>query len=189
MTRTPCSTPTSVDDAPAGARFDSRSARFAGTVTDSLGSDHPGVYRRHSAGLADSWRVATAIVCQGPAATVSRGPGVARWNRRLHARERPRGALLPDHDRHLPPSGPAPSGARALERAADAASVSGHRTALAGAQPRALGDARALARALRADEPRARGVAAAVVPPLHRPARAPHPDARGARLARGRRGP
>src|SRR5437667_4240271 len=166
MTRTPYSNPGLVDDAPARARFDLRSARCAGTAADALSSDHPGVSRRHRAGLADRRRAAAAIVCQGPAGTVSRGPGVARRDRHLHARERARGALLPDRGRHLPPPRPPPSGARALEPAAHAAPVSGDRAALAGAQPRAAGDGRALARALQPSEPRPGGVAAALVPPL-----------------------
>src|SRR5207248_4017060 len=64
-----------------------------------------------------------------------------------------------------------------------AAPVCGGCADLAGAPPGALDDGRPLARAVPPSEPRPRGMAATVVPPLHRPARAPHLDPRVARLA------
>src|SRR5438093_363335 len=144
---------------------------------------HAGVSRGRCARLAALRRAATAIVQQGPAGAVSLGPGVARWDRPLHASQRAGGSLPPGHDRHLPSSRPTPSRAGALERAADAAPLSGDRAAVAGAQPRAVDDGRSLVGALQPSEPRPRSVAAALVPPLYRPARASHLDPRVARLA------
>src|SRR5262249_61915196 len=108
---------------------------------------------------------------------------VASWPERVHAGDRALGALLSLRHRHLPAPQPPSARARATQPAADVAAVPRDRVRLAVRQRRAAGARGPLAGALRPRQPRAAGVAAALVPRVHRPARAADPRPRHVGLA------